>query len=90
MDRCFRATTGAVNVVIADTSECIGVNFFKRCFVVMISMPENLAVLHQSFGRSNRVEHDGFMYVALPIRKGEPDDLEVMYEALRSAFLSST
>jgi hypothetical protein len=36
------------------------------------------------------VEHDGFMHVALPIREGEPDDLGVMYEALHSAFLSST
>lgn len=57
----------------------------------MLYQPTELAELHQNFGRSNRVEHDGQMYVALPTKKGEASfDLQFIYNALKGAFIAST
>ena len=56
----------------------------------MLNLPTDLADLHQTFGRSNRVEHGGQMYVALPSKDGECDDFEVIYNALEGAFVAST
>ena len=64
--------------MISTPSDAIGVNFFKRCFVVMLEWPNNLAEFHQNLGRSNRVDHAGPIYAAFP-EEGSIESVKGIY-----------
>ena len=64
--RAFECQPGAHDLFLASWEDCIGVNFFKQCHVVLLEWPKDLATLLQAVGRSNRVDHKGAMFVTVP------------------------
>ena len=85
VSRAFEDEPGAPTVIISTPDDSIGVNFYPRCLVLCLEWPETLASFHQCAGRSNRVNHGGFMYIAFP-SDGTPADVKRRYLHLEASF----
>ena len=80
----FEGKPNAPNLFFCPIDECVGVNFFKVCHVVMLDWPQTLAAFHQAVGRSNRVDPLGKLYVSFPEENDGDFNLEYQYQMLEN------
>lgn len=56
----------APRVIVTTAKKAVGVNFFKKCFVILLEEPKTLTDFHQALGRCSRPA-GGPMHVVFPV-----------------------
>ena len=87
MAECMQGLKSAPQVILTTSTIAIGVNFFSKCFVLMLEEPTSLAQFRQNIGRSSRPA-GGLVYAAFPQARGEKFDPQVLHGILQSKFMS--
>ena len=67
INKAMTMSAGAPPVIVTTPWLALGVNFYKKCFVLMLRQPETLKEFHQVLGRSNRISSAGELHVAFPV-----------------------
>lgn len=71
-----------IKVVVTNQENAQGVNYFKRCFVVMAAESDSFSQLIQVLGRSNREIFTGDQYGAI-IAKNNTMDFKTFTDVLK-------
>lgn len=75
-------STSEFRVAVATKDDCLGVNFWPRCLVIPMSLPQNRTDLDQLCGRANRIEPNGIGYLGLLKELGLPITLLALSQSL--------
>ena len=81
MTQCMQGEANAPRVIVTTVKKAVGVNFFPKCFVLLLEEPKTLTDFHQALGRCSRPA-GGPMHVAFPVAPSKSFCPRALYSIL--------